>query len=120
MAEFSANAAQRIGRATVKVERGMRNTSPRRARWFGLSDGARIVGFTLTEDMGDTTAGEASATIKATWDASSETYTGSDSGVVVDPLGIFAEATSGADGKGVLRQGNGRTVIDPLIMDCPT
>ena len=56
MAEFSSNAAQRIARATVQVERRMRNTTPRRARWFGNTGGLRDRHFELKDDHdpGDT------------------------------------------------------------------
>ena len=96
--------------ATAITECGTRYAMPAQA----------VVYFVLTEDMGNTTAGEASATISSMWVAADEGYTGSVSGVVVDPGDIFTEATSGAKGKGVLRQGDGRTVIDPLVMTCPT
>ncbi len=81
--------------------------------------GSTVVGFTLTEGMGNTTAGEASATLHKVWNVSTETYTGSEAGVVVDPGDIFDVATSGSYGKGLLRTGSDREVVDPYIMKCP-
>ena len=77
------------------------------------------VAFTLTEDMGNTTSGEASCTIHRVWDASTEDYTtGTEAGVVRDPGDVFSAALNGAYGKGWLRQGNGRQVIDPIVISC--
>jgi len=56
---------------------------------------ARVIAFTLTEDMGETTAGQASATINSHYD-------GSDPGsttTILDPQGIYPLAESGAKGK---------------------
>ena len=114
---LSRNASIRAARATRVVERMTRNHPGHRARW-AKHGGLRIVGFTLTEDMGKTTAGEASATVSLTWSPSTESYTGSDVGTVVDPMGIFADALDGEYGKGIMRQGDDRTVIDPLVISC--
>ncbi len=79
----------------------------------------QIVGFTLTEDMGNTTAGEASATLSRTWVAASEGYTGSETMQVKDVQGIFSAATSGSTGVGQIRLGNDREIIEPFNMSCP-
>lgn len=81
--------------------------------------GLEIVGITLTEDMGATTAGEASCTVQPTWDPATETYTGSStSQVAVDSKGVFAAAVSGAEGLAIRRQGNGRIVYEVIQLDC--
>ncbi len=77
-----------------------------------------IVAFTLTEDMGNTTSGEASVTVHGTWDAATEAYTGSDPGVVISPGGAFDDALDEAYGEGRFRPGNDRTVIDPNWITC--
>ncbi len=85
----------------------------------GGGEDSQVVGFTLTEDMDNTTAGEASATIHKTWDPATESYTGSESGVVKDTRSIFGAATDTSKGLGRLRQGNGREIVDPYNIECP-
>ena len=58
------------------------------------SDGDGHVPFTLTEDIGATTSGEASATILE-WDFSTTKHAGE---TVLDNGGIFADGTSGSKG----------------------
>lgn len=56
--------------------------------------GPSLVAFTLTEDIGNTTSGEASATILE-WDFSTTKHSGE---TVLDNGGIFADGTSGSKG----------------------
>lgn len=56
--------------------------------------GANIVPFTLTEDIGATTSGEASATILE-WDFTTTKHSGE---TVLDNGGIFEGGTSGSNG----------------------
>ena len=90
-----------------------------RGMFVPVGNSSFVVGFTLTEDMGETAAGEASATIHKTWDSATESYTGNEDGVVKDTRSIFGAATSGSTGLGLLRQGDGREIVDPYNMSCP-
>ena len=84
-----------------------------------VSSGLALVGITLTEDMGATTAGEASCTVQPTWDPATEAYTGSTaSQVAVDSKGVFADAVSGAVGLALRRQGNSRIVYEIIQLSC--
>ncbi len=112
------DAVRRTGRVVQRVEQRIQGTTGRGRGGSPEILGLTLIAFTLTEDMGNTTASEASATLHKSWDAATETYTGSDDGVVVDPGDIFDEALSGAYGKGYLRPGNDRTVVDPVVIGC--
>ncbi len=85
-------------------------------RYASQADG--VIAFTLTEDMDNTTDGEASVTMHKTWDATTEAYTGSEAGVVLSIGGAFDDALSGAYGEGRIRPGNDRLVIDPIWIAC--
>ncbi len=84
---------------------------------IGNIDGMKVA-FTMTEDMGATTSGEASVTLHGAWDPSTEAYTGSGTGVVISPGTAFDAALDGAYGEGTLRRGDGRMVIDPNWISC--
>jgi hypothetical protein len=79
-----------------------------------------IVGVQLTEDMGATTANEASCTVKETWDPESESFTGTGTGILVDPEAVFEGAVSGATGYARRMQGNGRIVYLGENLNCGT
>ena len=114
------DSARRIGRVVRDVERLIFGSTARgRGRSPQILATVKVVGFTLTEDMDNTTAGEASATIHKTWDAATEAYTGSESGVVKDTCSIFGDATDTSTGLGLLRQGDGREIVDPYNISCP-
>lgn len=79
-----------------------------------------IVGVTLTEDIGATNSNEATCTVRATWDPATESFTGSESGVFVDPEAVFAGAVSGATGYARKMQGNNRIVYLGENLNCGT
>lgn len=87
-------------------------------RWIPLVRD-EVVQFTLTEDMGASTANEASCTIQDVWTPASEAYSGSDVGVVKDTVGIFTDATDASKGIGHFRRGDDRIIIEPYNMECP-
>lgn len=80
--------------------------------------GDRVVKIVLTEDLGETTAGEASCTISSVWSAATESYSGSDAGVAKDTTGMFAGALDGATGWGWLKTGNSRQIVEIGNLDC--
>lgn len=117
---YDKRSADRIDKVVQYIERSIQGSTyslPRRTPQI-LPD-FRVVGFTLTEDMGETTAGEASCTVHKVWDPATETYAGTDSGVVVDPGGVFASALDKMVGKGIVRKGDSRNVVDPLTGVAP-
>jgi len=89
--------------------------------WIANTTSDNVVGIVLTEDMGNTTTGEASCTVKPNWDASAEAYssTGSFTGVAKDVQGIFVDATDASEGMGKLRMGDDRRVVEIYNMECP-
>ena len=116
---FDDSSAKRIVRAVKHVERGIQGSTHNEPRRTPQIIGGTLVAFTLTEDMGTTTSGEASCTVHRVWSSADETYTtGTEEGVVVDPFDIFDEAVDEANGKGYLRAGDGRQVIDPIVISC--
>ncbi len=116
--QFDNDAARRIGRVVRQVETQIQGTTGQGRGGSPQILGLTLIAFTLTEDMGNTTAGEASATLHKSWVPADEGYSGSDDGVVVDPGDIFDEALDGAYGKGFLRPGNDRQVVDPIVIGC--
>lgn len=92
--QFNAKARRDIADTVKQVLRERPGDKRGSRRYPRVNGGHKLFPFTLTEDIGNTTSGEASATILE-WDFSTTKHSGE---TVLDNGGIFADGTSGSKG----------------------
>ena len=88
--------------------------------WLISGMGSDIVGVTLTGDLSSTgtSTDEVACIVRSDWDPGTETFSGSEIGVFVDPEHVFSGAVSGATGYARKMQGNGRVVYLGVNLNC--